>query len=90
MVPGSPLMPGVSLPPWLFDAAGTLIDVAEKLIGGEKAGANRKRWVVASLRKLLREHDLPGVPDWLEHAAEELIVDVLVEAAFVALRRKGA
>jgi hypothetical protein len=86
----STLMPGespIAIPPWLFDAANELIGTAEKLITGEKKGTNRKRWVTAGLRKLLREHNVEQIPDWIEKPAEELIVDVLVEVVFTALRR---
>lgn len=83
-------LPSVRLPPWMSSGVSELIALAERLIPGTGRGPARKAWVKESLKKLLREHDLEAIPDWIEGPAEDLIVDVVVELVFSQLFRKLA
>lgn len=79
----------IKLPGWLGNAATDLIGLAERLIPGAQRGPARKRWVKESLRKLLREHDIAAIPNWVEGPAEDMIVDIVVELVFTQLRKKA-
>lgn len=83
-------MQNIVIPEWLHDATERAIVLAEKAIIGEKRGADRKRFVKDTLKRLAKEHDLGPVPNWLEDIAEPIVIDIFVDLTFRQIKQKLA
>lgn len=78
---------GVQPPAWLRPATTTLMDLAEQLFGGA-SGPRKRAWVRTALRELARTIDVPGLPEGIERAVEDALIDVVIEAIWeVRFRR---
>lgn len=79
----------MKVPDWFPEKVADLIQMAERMFPGIGRGPRKRQWVEDQLKTLLREHDLKGVPDWVETVVEPWLVSIAVDLFFAYLKRQG-
>lgn len=66
-------------PAWLAPLVSDLVESAERSLPGTGWGATRKQWVKETAKRLI---DLRGVPDAIEDAVIDLVIEVIWAVRF--------
>jgi hypothetical protein len=74
------------IPTWMVDGAKDLIVQAETAIVGRGRGNEKKAWVKGELKKIAAAQDIPWLPEPIESVVEGIVIDIVVDVAFKAIR----
>lgn len=77
--------PKIEIPDWLEDLGRGVVAAARTLMGD-----NARTWAKRKLRQVLRKTDIPGIPEEVERALEDELLDALLDRWFDAAPKRRA